>query len=245
MEVKNAKEDEIREEFPSKTSGDVDRGTWTPRRAVRRWSDGDADETTWRRYARWPAGTRRSGVAARRIRTRIQVEEEERAPASCLPSSAQHRAWESATPFETPPSDGEGKTADGSRGRGGVRGASRTADEANRERGCRFGSTGTKGGGRRGPNMGRFGSGALRSQLATRQQSCDGRGSEATEDGQAATDPDRPDVPPRAPPRHQTTRASSSSRTRRATGEQRERLVRQGGPRRGDRGGHDPVRDAA
>ena len=133
----------------------------------------------------------------------------------CLPSSAQHRAWESATPFETPPSDGEGKTADGSRGRGGVRGASRTADEANRERGCRFGSTGTKGGGRRGPNMGRFGSGALRSQLATRQQSCDGRGSEATEDGQAATDPDRPDVPPRAPPRHQTTRASS--RTRAAT----------------------------
>ena len=57
MEVKNAKEDEIREEFPSKTSGDVDRGTWTPRRAVRRWSDGVADETrTLRRFARRPAG---------------------------------------------------------------------------------------------------------------------------------------------------------------------------------------------
>ena len=191
-------------------------------------------------------GTRGSGVSARRIRTRFRSRRRSARRPTLFPED---RARESATPFETR------KTTGGRRGRGGVRGASRKGGRG-KQRGYRVSRAGDQGRRTPRPKHGLFGSGALRSQLATqrRQRSYDGRRllrrRRMGKPRLARTVRTRP---PRAPPRPgrpgPNRRVRHESDKRRKESEQRivekrERFVSQGCPQREDRGGHDAVRDA-
>ena len=186
-------------------------------------------------------------MSARRIRTRFRSRRRRSARRPTL--FPEDRARESATPFETR------KTTGGRRGRGGVRGASRKGGRG-KQRGYRVSRAGDQGRRTPGPKHGLFGSGALRSQLATqrRQRSYDGRRllrrRRMGKPRLARTVRTRP---PRAPPRPgrpgPNRRVRHESDKRRKESEQRivekrERFVSQGCPQREDRGGHDAVRDA-